>query len=136
MAVMPRVQAVVIPVLREALDGMKVGSWVEDVDYREFPMLNVRRVGGYRNMRYPLKLDLAVIELTAYGTEGLIETEKLYSDALEALYEAAEKQAHTPAGYIHSVKETMGMTQFSSLFMDSWRVQGLIQVGVRPLSTS
>ena len=134
MAVMPRVQAVVIPILRDAFVGLKVGSWVEDVDYRDFPMLNVRRVGGFRNMRFPKKLDLAVIELTAYGSEGLIETEKLYSDALEALYDAAETQAHSTVGYIHSVKETMGMTQFSSLFMDSWRVQGLLQIGVRPLS--
>lgn len=132
MSAMVRVQAVVIPILRDRFDGVKVGSWVEDVDYREFPILNVRRVGGLRNRKFPKKLDLAVIELTAYTREGLIETEQLYSDALEALYDACAAQKQTPAGYIHSMKETMGMTQFSSLYMDSWRVQGLIQIGVRP----
>lgn len=133
MAVMPRVQAVVIPILADAFTDVKVGSWVEDVDHRKFPMLNVRRVGGLRNMKYPKALDLAVMELTAYGKEGLPETETLYSDALEVLYDAVENQTSTSSGYMHSIKETMGMTQFSSLFMDSWRVQGLIQIGVRPL---
>lgn len=133
MAVMPRVQAVVIPLLRDRFPNVKVGSWVEDVDYREFPMLNVRRVGGLRNEKFPKGLDMATVELTAYGTAGLPETETLYSDALEALYDAVDNQTLTANGYLFSIRETMGMTQFSSLFMDSWRVQGLIQVGVRPL---
>lgn len=132
MAFMPRVQRVVIPILRDALPGVKVGSWVEDVDFRDFPMLNIRRIGGFRNSKFPTKLDLPVIELTAFGTEGLVETEKLYSDALEALYQAVKEQTVTEYGYLCSIKETMGMTQFSSLFMDSWRVQGLIELGVRP----
>jgi hypothetical protein len=73
--------------------------------------------------------------MTCFGIEGLIETEKLYETALEALYEAVRLQKQTPAGYLHSIFETMGATQFSSLFMDSWRVQGLIQLGVRPPQT-
>ena len=132
MSVMPRVQAVVLPLLRDALPGVKIGSWVEDIDYRTFPMLNVRRIGGRRYGEGPLELALPVIELTAYGNEGLVETEQLYEDALEALYEAVRLQKLTDAGYLHSITETMGATQFSSLFMDSWRVQGLIQLGVRP----
>ncbi|AVJ50768.1 tail terminator [Mycobacterium phage OlanP] len=132
MAKMPRVQAVVLPILRAALPDVKVGSWIEDIDYRTFPMVNVRRVGGPRHETRPDKLALPVIEMTAYGREGLVETEKLYEDALEALYDAVKYQTQTPAGYLHSIKETMGATQFSSLFQDSWRVQGLIQLGVRP----
>lgn len=132
MSAIPRVQAVVIPILREAFPSVKVGSWVEDIDYRDFPMLNVRRMGGRRHDRRPKELGLSVIELTAFGTEGLVETEQLYEDALEALYEAVRLQKETGAGYLHSMVETMGATQFSSLFMDSWRVQGLIQLGVRP----
>jgi hypothetical protein len=133
MSKMPRVQAVVLPLLRDALPPeITVSSWVADIDYRTFPILNVRRVGGKRHLRRPTQLGLPVIEMSVYGTVGLPETEQIYEDALEALFEAVRLQTQTPAGYLHSMKETMGMTQFSSLFMDSWRVQGLIQLGVRP----
>lgn len=130
---MPRVQAVLLPLLRNALpDTVKVGTWVEDIDYRHFPMINIRRIGGARHEWRNNELALPVVEMTAYGIEGLPETEQLYEDALEALYEAVRLQTQTEAGYLHSIKETMGATQFSSLFQDSWRIQGLIQFGVRP----
>jgi hypothetical protein len=137
-AIMPRIQSVVIPILRDypALDGVKVGSWVEDVDFREFPMLNIRRAsmqgGAGRDETYHNKMDHAVIEMTAYSTDGLVECEHLYNIALEALYDAVLYQKQTDAGYLHSIRENMGMTQFSSKFMDSWRVQGLIKLGLRP----
>lgn len=134
MSKMPRIQAIVIPILRDAFPDVTVQSWGADIDYRQFPVLNVRRVGGARHFVRPTQLDKAVIELTAYTAVGLPETEQLYSDALEALYYAVMHQKVTSAGYLHSMKETMGMTQFSSPFMDSWRVQGLIQLGARPLS--
>lgn len=129
---LPRVQSIVLPILREALPDVTITSWGADIDYREFPLINIRRVGGVRHGEHPDLLDKPVIEMTAYTTLGLPETELLYMDALEALYEAVQKQTQTDAGYLHSIKETMGMTQFSSLFMDSWRVQGLIALGVRP----
>lgn len=134
MPVMPRVQSVVIPILRAApgLDGVTISSWVPDIDYREFPLINIRRVGGVRHGEHPELLDKSVIEMTCYTTTGLPDTENLYAEALEALYEAVRKQTQTDAGYLHSIKETMGATQFSSLFMDSWRIQGLIALGVRP----
>ena len=134
MPVMPRVQSVVIPILRAApgLDGVTISSWVPDIDYREFPLINIRRVGGVRHGERPELLDKSVIEMTCYTTTGLPDTENLYAEALEALYEAVRKQTQTDAGYLHSIKETMGATQFSSLFMDSWRIQGLIALGVRP----
>lgn len=133
---MPRIQQVVIPLLRDwpALDGVHIGSWVEDIDYREFPMINIRRVGGTRNMTYPNGLDVPVIEMTAYSIEGMPECEHLYNRALEALYDAVLHQKQTDTGYLHSINENMGMSQFSSLFMDSWRIQGLLKLGLRPLS--
>ena len=133
---MPRIQSVVIPILRDwpALKDVHVGSWVEDIDYREFPMLNIRKVdSGGRNFREPNKLDVTVIELTAFSMEGLPECEHLYNHALEALYDAVLYQKQSDTGYLHSIRENMSMTQFSSLFMDSWRVQGLVQLGLRPL---
>lgn len=137
MSKLPRVAQIVLPILRETFTplGVTVVSWIPDIDYREFPMLQVRRLGGARNPKRPTLLGTPVIELTAYTVApdgGLPETEQLYEDALEALYEAVRKQTQTDAGYLHSIKETLGATQFSSLFQDSWRVQGLIQLGIRP----
>lgn len=134
---MPRIQEVVLPILRAAptLVGVQCVSWVPDIDHREFPILNVRRIGGARLNKSPFLLSTPVIELTAYGKEGLEPTEDLYEDALEALYEAVRRQTQTPKGYLHSIKETMGATEFPSPFQDSWRIQGLIQLGVRPTRT-
>lgn len=133
---MPRIQQVVIPILREwpALTGVTVSSWIADIDFRTFPLLNVRRIGGGRSKTYPNGMDIAVVELTAYSTVGLPECEHLYNHALDALYDAVQTQKQTDTGYLHSINENMGMSQFSSLFMDSWRVQGLVKLGLRPLS--
>jgi len=75
---------------------------------------------------------LPVIEMTAYNTTNLIETDRLYDDALEALYAAVRNQTQTDAGYLHSMKETLGATEADSPFQDSWSVFGLIQLGLRP----
>lgn len=135
---LPRVQAVVLPLLRNdaRLDGVTVTTWVPDVDYREFPMLNVRRIGGTRNPDGPLIHMKPVIELSAYTTDGLIQCEELYETALDVLYDAVRNQTMTDEGYLQSMFETFGATQFSSLYQDSWRIQGLIRLGVRkPRST-
>lgn len=132
MSRIPRVQAIILPILREAFPDVNVRSWGEDIDFRSFPILNIRRIGGTRNKNLPMDMDMAVVELTCYGDVGLPETEQLYLDALEVLYHSVRTQRVTPEGYLHSLRETMGMTQFSSSMMDSWRVQGLIQVGIRP----
>jgi hypothetical protein len=131
---MPRVQSVVIPILREwpALDGVTITSWYADVDYRGFPMIEVRRMGGGRDTLYPNSFDLTIVEMTAYSSDGLPECEHLYNIALEALYDAVIHQKQTDTGYLHSIRENMGMSQFSSPFMDSWRVQGLLKLGLRP----
>lgn len=132
-----RVQRIVLPILRDALAGygrpVKCGSWTEDIDYRNFPMVNIRRLGGRgRNPNRPMQLALVVIEMTVYDTVDLPTTEDLYDDSLEALYTAVQRQTQTPSGYLSSMKETMGPTEFGSPFQDSWRVQGLVQLGVRP----
>lgn len=136
-AMMPRIQPVVMQILREwpALDGVSVGSWGANIDYREFPHINIRRLdspGTGRDEVFPNKLDITIIEMTAFSSEGLAECEHLYNIALEALYDAVLYQKETDTGYLHSIRETMGMAQFSSKFMDSWRVQGLIKLGLRP----
>lgn len=131
---MPRIQRIVLPILRDALTaypGLKIGSWVEDIDYRDFPMINVRRIGGSPNPDNPLIHNRPIIEMTVYATEDLPSTEDLYQDALEALYKAWWKQVVTDYGSLNYVHENMGMTQFDSPFRDSWRVQGLIQLGQR-----
>lgn len=128
---MPRVQSIILPVLREALPGVTIGSWYRDIDYRTFPIINIRRLGGVG--ADPKRLDLPVIEMTVYSQESLPAAENLYMDAREVLLDMVERQTVTPSGYLHSFTETMGPTPFDSPFEDSWRVQGLIQLGVRPL---
>ncbi|AGK85786.1 hypothetical protein Chy1_0019 [Mycobacterium phage Chy1] len=112
-------------------------TWVPDIDFREFPMINIRRIGGIRNANAPKLHSLPVVEMSAYSTDGLIECEELYETALEVLYDAVKNGTQTPAGYLSSIFETMGATQSSSLYQDSWRIQGLIRLGVRtPRSTT
>lgn len=132
--VFPRFQTVIIPVLRQALpEDVTVSSWVNDIDYRHYPIVNIRRLGGYRDRDHPSGMDHPVMEMTVIHNEGLIEAEELYAQSLDALFAARHGQIVVDNGSIAYVKETMGMTQFSSLFQDTWRVQGLIQVGIRPL---
>jgi hypothetical protein len=130
---MPRVQEVVVPILRgdPRLAGVTVSTWIPDIDYRDFPLLNIRRIGGIRNPAAPLLHSLPVIELTAFTKTNLIDCEELYETALDVLYNAVHRQTQTDAGYLQSIYETMGSTQFSSMFQDSWRVQGLIRLCVR-----
>ena len=131
MSRLPRIQAVVVPLLRNALPGVEITTWVPDIDYRGFPIINVRRIGGIRNKNGPMIHSMPVIEMSAYSDVGLIECEQLYEDALEVLYDAVENQTQTDAGYLTYIYETMGATQFSSLYQDSWRIQGLIRLGLR-----
>jgi hypothetical protein len=135
---MPRAQQIVVPILRNdpRLSGVTVTTWVPDIDYREFPMINVRRIGGIRNPAVPELHSSPVIELSSYTKTNLIECEELYETALDVLYDAIKSQTLTEAGYLQSMYETMGATQFSSLYQDSWRVQGLIRLAIsRPRLT-
>lgn len=130
---MPRIQEVLLPVLREHMPEVAFTTWVPDVDHRDFPLINIRRLGGLPvDVR---RLDLPVIELTAFSQDGLIECENLYLDARTVIWDMWHNQIATPKGSISSYFETMGPTQFDSPFEDSWRVQGLIQLGLRPPST-
>lgn len=128
-----RIQKVLMPLLRAdpRLDGVTINSWIPDVDYRKFPLIMVRRVGGIRNPTAPSLHTMPVAEVAAYTNSSLIECEEIYEAALDVLYDAVENQTQTDAGCLQSMYETMGATQFSSLFQDSWRVQGLIRFCVR-----
>ena len=129
----PRFQEIVLPILRAGLPpDVKVGSWIEDIDYRHYPQVNIRRVGGPRDYGRPFDLDRPTMELTAYHDKGLIEAEELYAQSLDLLFEAQRNQTVTSAGHLSRVEEYMGMTQFSSLFQDTWRVQGLVSLSIRP----
>ncbi|QZH60487.1 hypothetical protein K1X22_01250 [Mycolicibacterium farcinogenes] len=128
---MPRPQDVVLPILRTAVGDQfaKLGSWTEDVDHRQFPLLNVRRAGGSRPRP---QLALPLVELSVYGTDSIAATERLYDDVLEALYAAVRAQTPTDAGYLHSITETVGATQVASPFQSSWLVRGTVRLGIRP----
>lgn len=128
---MPRVAEVILPHLRAQMPDVTFTTWGPDVDKRSWPWVNIRRLGGLP--KDPKRLDRAVIEMTAYSRDGLVECENLYLDARWVIYDLWDRQIITPGvGYISSYFETMGPTQFDSPFDDSWRVQGLIQLGLRP----
>lgn len=133
----PRAQAILIPTLQESLEveypGIKVGSWVEQVLDRQFPLVNLRRVAGSNASKDPNRLDESVIEYTAYGDVSYPNTEQLCMDTRQIIYEMWAKQVVVPnVGYIHSFFQTLSPTQFDSPFDDTWRVQGMIQLGLRP----
>lgn len=134
-----RVQKVVVPLLRAdpRLAGVEIVTWVPDIDHRSFPMINIRRLGGIRNPDAPGLHSLPVIEMTALHDKNLIACEEVYEAALDVLIDCVREQRPTDAGYLQFMYEVMGATQFSSLYQDSWRVQGLIRLGVRkPRSTT
>lgn len=134
----PRIQEVIIPQLRTRLGaGVSVVSWIPKVEHRVFPMVQVRRLGGLIPVWMdPVRFDRPVIELTAYTETSLEDTEDLLLDARQVIYEMVEKQTViSGAGSLSSYFETLGPTQFDSPFEDTWRIQTLIQLGVRPLRT-
>jgi hypothetical protein len=127
---MPRVHEIIMPAIRAQFPDAMVTSWVPDIDAREYPLINIRRLGGLS--KNPDLLDKPVVEITVYHDKSLPEAEDLYYDVREFLFYMVDRQIVTPAGYLHSYFETMGPTQFPSKFDASFRIQGLIQLGVRP----
>ncbi len=123
----------VVKILQDKFPEALVDSWTPNVDYRTFPLLNVRRLGGPRHPRRPRQLSFPIIELSVYGVGDIDSTYDLYDEAVLALYDAVMKQTQTAHGYLHSMEETMGGTEFDSPFTDTFRVQGLIKFGLRPL---
>lgn len=131
---MHRVHEIVLPVLRTELatkwPTLKCVSWVPDVDYRTFPIVQVRRMGGIA--RDIQRLDRAIIELTAYHSADLPTTEQLLADAITALDNMVDRQTNNSAGSLNTIRMVMGPSQFDSPFDDTFRVQALIQLGLRP----
>lgn len=128
---MPRVEEVILPVLRVQIPGVTFGSWIGNVDTRTYPLVNIRRLGGL-SVDVDL-LDRPVVEITAYTRDGKPATENLYLDVRQVLWDMVKIQTVVPGvGSLSSFRETMGPTQFDSPFEDTWRVQGLIQLGLRP----
>lgn len=130
---MPRVQQIVIPLLRAGLPGVQVTSWVPVIEDRQYPILNVRRAGGYPVD--PRLLDRGTVELTAYTNTMVEDAEELLKDAQIILWDAVRSQTVVSGvGYLHSYRQTFGPTQFDSPYDNTWRVQSLVQFGFRPLA--
>jgi hypothetical protein len=129
---MPRIQDVLLPILKDGLPGVQVVSWVPDVEDRQYPIVNVRRLGGLPedvNL-----LDKPVVEITAFHNLNLAACENLLLDARQVIYDAWKNQTVVPEkGHISSYFETLGPTQFDSPSDDTWRVQMLVQLGLRPI---
>ena len=140
MSIMPRVQAVVLPILKlaPALAGAKIGSWIENADFRTYPLINVRRAGGPgRNIDRPLRLQITQVEIEVITNVSQVATSAMYDDVLDALYQAVVTQqpAVDPdtglvVGYISSIYETSGATELSALFTGTYRTQGMVRLGI------
>lgn len=127
-----RPQAVVLPILREALPAASVVSVQPDVDHRVLPMVAIRRIGGARNANLPHRYSQPVLAMTAVSATGPIEAEELYEQALDALYAAVKAQTVVAgAGYLQSLTEAQGATQAPSPYPDTWAVVGSVEIGVR-----
>lgn len=127
-----RPQAVVLPVLRQALPNVEIHSWIPAVGHRTFPLVAVARSGGPRHRFRPRQLGFPEVDLTVVHDLGPVEAEELYEDALEVLYDAVRHQTVVAgAGYLHSISETQGATQEESPFPDTWAVAGAVRLGRR-----
>lgn len=127
-----RPQPVVLPILRAALPGVAVVSFVPDVDYRTFPLISIRREGGTRSQNLPRRYSHPAIELSAYSADGPVEAEELYDDAIEALYTAVRQQITVEgAGHLQSLPEADEATQAPSEVPDTWKATGSVRLGVR-----
>lgn len=131
----PRVETIVLDILRSSPDlaGVTVNTWTPLIDFRSLPLITVQRIGGTRNITLPRHHAVPFVELVAYGKESYGETVLQYEAALDALIDAVHKQTLTQAGYLSSFHENMGATKLESPFTDSWRIQGILALGVRPL---
>lgn len=131
---MPSPVTIVAELLRAELDpSVKVGSWIEDVDYRTYPMVNLRRLGG-RNSPDERMIKFPVIEISVYVDDMVESAEQLVDDCIDVIDRAVANQTLTSIGYIHSLFVTFNPGQFDSPFEDTWRMQALVQLGVRPLA--
>jgi len=127
---MNRVQGIILPILRAELPDVMFTSSIPDVDDREYPLVNIRRLGGV-----PVwmdRLDRVTVEIIAVSAESPIASEELYMDVRQVIWDAKDRQVTNDKGYIHSFRETVGPTAVSAPFPDTWMFQGLIQLGVRP----
>ncbi|MGQ9348822.1 hypothetical protein [Mycolicibacterium gilvum] len=134
--------------LRQALPGVSVVSWIPDVDHRTFPLVAVTRAGGVRHPDRPRLLSHPEVDLSVFHAEGLVQAEELYEDVLDALYDAVRDQTvvagyagsgadgseqPSQAAYLHSLAESQGATLTESPFSDTWCVAGSVTVGLRPV---
>lgn len=128
----PRVQDIVLPLLREGLGpGVHVRTWSDNVEHREYPEVRVRRLGGLNSFgSIQNGLEHPVVEITVTTREGLAATEDLAIRCRNILVNS--RNVVVPGvGHLVRVRETLGMTQFPSEIQGTWRVQQLLRTDFR-----
>ena len=128
----PRVQDIVLPLLREGLGpGVHVRTWSDNVEHREYPEVRVRRLGGLNSLgSIQNGLEHPVVEITATTREGLAATEDLAIRCRNILVNS--RNVVVPGvGHLVRVRETLGMTPFPSEIQGTWRVQQLLRTDFR-----
>ena len=120
----PRVQDIVLPLLREGLGPeVHVRTWSDNVEHRRLGGLN--SLGSIQN-----GLEHPVVEITATTREGLAATEDLAIRCRNILVNS--RNVVVPGvGHLVRVRDTLGMTQFPSEIQGTWRVQQLLRTDFR-----
>lgn len=129
----PRAVEFILPYLRDLFPNYYFGTWIENPNFRNFPHINFKRVGGTRLYRRSKALSHQSIEMLVITQDDPATTERIYEDCLDALYNAVERQTVLPGGeYLYSILETTGAHFVDSPFDDTWAMQGVIRFGMRP----
>jgi len=127
---MMRVQSVLLPVLRAELPEVTFTGKLPPVDFREYPLVNIRRIGGSSiDVQF---LDRPTIEILAVD-DTPVHSEDLYLDVRQVIFDLVQSQTVIEGvGHLHSFNEAMGPTPIESPLSGTWATQGLIQIGLRP----
>lgn len=120
----------VLPLLREALPGAQVCTWVEDASHRTYPVVVLNRQGGDDVEQGRTRLQRPKYSLTVVSDEDHDQAEELYADAVAALRDACRRQTVTPAGWVPWVKATGPMVGRGP-WPDTYQAEGTVQVSVR-----
>lgn len=120
----------VLPLLREALPGVQVCTWVEDAAHRAYPVVALNRQGGDGVEQGRTRLQRPRYDLTVVSDQDHVQAEELYADAVAALQDACKRQQVTPQGWLPWITAT-GPTVSRGPWPDTYQAHGEVRVSVR-----
>lgn len=126
----PRVSAVILPILREALPDVQVVSFVPELSDRAYPVLLARRSGGSAiDMEL---LDRCRVEFQLWHPDSPGAAEDLALSARASLVQAWKDQRVVGGASIGRITESSGLTFARDPGDAAWRVQSSYELFIRP----